>query len=1606
MKKKVFSKLLMVALVAAVGVFTSCKDYDDDINDLRSQLDGLNSSLTAKVDKDIADVKTTITSLESQLTAVKEAYIKADNDLKTALDEVKATGVANTSAIEGLRQEIVNLKATDASLQSAIDELKSGLATANATIKTQGETIASLLETDKSLTTSISEAKAAAANALAEAQKAQEAAKTNAENIAALTEGLKNANEKIAANQKAIADNLTSVTTKIDNAVATLDAQIKTLSGTVATLSETAAQNSEAVKTINTKIGELQNKDAEILAALKTAQENLTKAINDGDKKLADDIAAGDKKLADDIKAAIDRISKNETDIAWIKTTFVDQIIPAKITEEVAKQLEVALPEALKEYMKSDDIKALVATETGKNLTLIQALQAKVNKDSTDIRNYVDAEFDIVYFKCDSLGTALTTTAAQIKKEYEAADKLVQDSVDVVAATLKDVQDQINDADKGILKQIADLKTWFDTDAEGLTKIGQNIISSQAFKDAVKEAVDEANGEIYQMITSINLFANQHDAQFDWGYGIDQDYWFGNSGFDHTLTFSYAVEKANKFPANAEVADAQFSFEDGMFRSYPDSILVRVSPTNANLAKLYADGKLNLALLNTQGTDLIAKNVIEVKSVEKYNQLLTRNDYYFTHAAEQKETGLWVIKFKINDRKIGTEFEDAATTKVNGQNQKVLYAIGVQNTEAAADRYVVSEYDLDLATAPAFPSWTFYVNNKTVEKIHNRYIETDKENVVSDDNNGLNAKTFRNEYTWIGFNGVSKPYADVSEYYELMESENEDALAYIAKVPATKMILESEDADNFNTVDRLNHTVQSTSNGVDNRHKYEILPVTVGEPISIDFPDFYQFDSDKEAFYNNIFPTPIKGFYVTLDTDFALESIPSEINSWVGYDYENVGYTWTDVNTGKKKVVAAKLQEGNHGSITIKNIGNVTGDVIGFRVYAVNLDGTLYDPDGRAFYVKVGKEYDHELSFTVKAETKSQSGAIQDAPNPILAQNKLFEADPRNNDPFFNVEGPGYTYDLTWGDGNPQIQLGNALYTPVAGKQGVLGHESDNVIDDLFQFYNTTNEPATYDFATLSQNWKAMGYTKSGDNVPNYKTNNMAVRLVAANGLLDNETYNLVLTIKKGTGTNAYTVVSKTLIHVKKILPTDLPSKFHVRATQEANTKDLKFYIRPMENNQPWNINSWFTTNKSQLEKYPTYGAEKIDDLENYNAQFRNLRWAIETRPYNFDEAFDGLVGANAQYDPNYKFVFPGLGAYNADADVDAAADLKGDAVTVFRSGMDYKPTYPGYDPRKNPTTQEPGYYLPYVYYKAALAHKDANSLVAVKAGYTYRNVSLKLDGEGKIKQDANGNYAYDCEIAPRYFKADGTSCAEKDAAFKVQFECAMLWNDNTMKKKLFTFGLNVPQAPNTGLTANNAIPYGIGFTVTLNKFEFEWQSSLAADTKRPETTFAAYFLTGFNTINNIDYTAVANGKSYYKDALVLNNPSVADYHTLYDATNTNDAANYVKLVELTDPLIKWVKIGNTEFTGAAAEAALSDYFVITKGKETPGRAYYFVNFAPKMPSLNPTKLGQFQIKFNSTAKLMHQWGHTFSLTSADSNTIYYNVANSVPEEQGARQAR
>lgn len=102
MKRKYFSALLMGALtIASVSTFTSCKDYDDDIDNLQSQIDkaGLQSDIDA-LKTQLQDAASTAsaakTTAESALAKANAAAVKAD--VEKAIQKVEVT--ANKAATD------------------------------------------------------------------------------------------------------------------------------------------------------------------------------------------------------------------------------------------------------------------------------------------------------------------------------------------------------------------------------------------------------------------------------------------------------------------------------------------------------------------------------------------------------------------------------------------------------------------------------------------------------------------------------------------------------------------------------------------------------------------------------------------------------------------------------------------------------------------------------------------------------------------------------------------------------------------------------------------------------------------------------------------------------------------------------------------------------------------------------------------------------------------------------------------------------------------------------------------------------------------------------------------------------------------------------------------------------------------------------------------------------------------------------------------------------------------------------------------------------------------------------------------------------------------
>ena len=136
-KTKFFSSLL-VGLLVTTGLFTSCKDYDDDIKNLQQQID--QKSLKTDLESLKSSLEARLATLESTLNT-KEAALKAEIAKKanqTDLDALTTVvnGKANQSALDA--EIAARVKAVE-DLTAEIAGIKTKLATIEATLGTKAD---------------------------------------------------------------------------------------------------------------------------------------------------------------------------------------------------------------------------------------------------------------------------------------------------------------------------------------------------------------------------------------------------------------------------------------------------------------------------------------------------------------------------------------------------------------------------------------------------------------------------------------------------------------------------------------------------------------------------------------------------------------------------------------------------------------------------------------------------------------------------------------------------------------------------------------------------------------------------------------------------------------------------------------------------------------------------------------------------------------------------------------------------------------------------------------------------------------------------------------------------------------------------------------------------------------------------------------------------------------------------------------------------------------------------------------------------------------------------------------------------------------------------
>lgn len=534
----------------------------------------------------------------------------------------------------------------------------------------------------------------------------------------------------------------------------------------------------------------------------------------------------------DNLQSQIDKAGL-QSDIDALKTQLQDAASTASAAKTTA---ESALAKANDAAVKADVEKA------------IQKVEVTANKAATDVATAISNAAN-AQTTADGAQKAADAAAKAAKDAQKQADQAVKDAA--AAATTANAAAKQADFEKA-LERIGNLETSRVTAGkldEKLTQLKEELLGADGDKETIGSLTVKVNAykgaveELYSAVTSVELVETYSGVN-----GFTSNWNTTNGITPLTVEMLHGlISDDSKFgDENGNDAKPIVEYVKGKDIDVKDdaSIVVRVNPVNADLTK-----GAKIILLNFKGESL--EDIVKVGTPSKFDKLIT------TRAAATVKTGLWKLPLSVAEGVSEEDFKKAVTVKdENGNEKAILYAVAINNTvdskaEAAADRYVVSTYDVKPTYNKFVPSndFTFKVGGKDVSEIHNR---------------------------WTGV-----------------------------------------------------------------RYWNSLLQVEVGKPFSI--TDLKTSDNTAADYY-----------YVVLDKDNAIESGVSELNAWKNYEIDNLNKV---VPASENLTLTIQTEAANH-------------DIIGFRVYAVNKDGKLLDPDGKAFYVVVGENYTSGIVGNLDAVNK------------------------------------------------------------------------------------------------------------------------------------------------------------------------------------------------------------------------------------------------------------------------------------------------------------------------------------------------------------------------------------------------------------------------------------------------------------------------------------------------------------------------------------------------------------------------------------------------------------------------------------------------------------
>ena len=489
MKRKYLSALLMGTLtVASVSTMTSCKDYDDDINGLSTEITNNATKLDKLVEEKVQNLTKELTTLKEQQSALESALSTAKGDLNTAIEAAKT----DAKKYDDVQAEAAKVAAIDAAkknvedainvVNASLDQVKASIDDLNSKVTTNEEKIAGLLQADADLQKAIDVVAADAKAAADAAAAAQKTADANAQTIAKVVEDLLKVEKDMKDQIAVVADEVKKNAETIAQQKADVDNQL--------------AQVNKLIEANNKAIEELKGVDANLDKKLDAQAKEL--------KKVADDLLDLQAQVTGNLKAAQDY---TDTQVAALKLALGEDINKVKADlagalTDIAKQGELIKKLQTAQGTLTEDLKKANDLITANHNAMLKEV-AKVAGDLTRIQGELTEKIDANKADIGKLQT-LAGNIKTLAEQNKAGIATLKSDIDRLTAEFsKYVTTETLDTYKGAVT--SEIKAAVDKMAQDLrTEIGL-VKGDDTTVKTIQGQIDDINEELKK-------FANASDV--------------------------------------------------------------------------------------------------------------------------------------------------------------------------------------------------------------------------------------------------------------------------------------------------------------------------------------------------------------------------------------------------------------------------------------------------------------------------------------------------------------------------------------------------------------------------------------------------------------------------------------------------------------------------------------------------------------------------------------------------------------------------------------------------------------------------------------------------------------------------------------------------------------------------------------------------------------------------------------------------------------------------------------------------------------------------------------------------------------------------------------